>query len=495
MANSVRLLAQIRRAAAEIQSGANPSQMKALLGAVDIALNTLQLQGSPEFYLEHIAHGVRLVEEGRRLAATGDDSPPPLAIDLNPGLRAEVFELKILGIRQALTRIVARLDERELLAKNFLGRMSDWESSFYARHLTQVSTVAGGTPTLARTDLKMYLEAKFPTWTGLKITNFLPLAGGFSKNTVLFETQDELNGRQALVLRGEQPFDLLRYAGSDVTQEFFMIELMRESGMPIAEPLWLEADDRHLGCRFIVSRKAEGRVYGGALGSDEALRPKLVHSVVATFVRMHNLKIDTENPLAMRSHLKEWLPHAKTLRETTRFYVDDWLPGLVARTQIPASPQLTRALTWLQRNVPDSDETPVVLHGDFSFNNLIIDERGVTAVLDWESSRLGDPAEDIIWTQPNLGAYMDMAEFLKIYEAGTGRTISEERLRFSRVVKCVLNAVACLSAQTGLETRDDVSLNLGVLAYKYMGLFGSQFNSLIESAEHLSRQRSSASTA
>jgi aminoglycoside phosphotransferase (APT) family kinase protein len=457
----------------------------ALLGAADIALNTLQLQASPEFYLEHIADGRRLVDEGWRLATPGSDLPPPPAIDLNPRLRAEVFELQVLAIRQTLTSLVARLDEREPPSKNFLRRMSDWESGFYEHHLQQVPTAAGATPALTRAALQAYLEAKFPSWTGLKITNFLPLAGGFSKNTVLFESQDELNGRQALVLRGEQPFDLLCYAGSDVTREFFMIQLMRESGMPIAEPLWLEADERHLGCRFIVSRKAEGRVYGGALGSDEALPPHLVNSIVSTLVRMHNIEISAANPLALESHLKEWLPHQATLHDTTRFYVDEWLPRLVTRTKIPPSPQLARALQWLQRNVPDSDETPVVVHGDFSFNNLIIGPAGVTAVLDWESSRLGDPAEDIIWTQPNIGAYMDMAQFLEIYESGTGRKISERRLRYARVVKCVLNAVACLSAYTGLETRDDVSLNLGVLAYRYMGLFGSQFNSLIESAEQV----------
>jgi aminoglycoside phosphotransferase (APT) family kinase protein len=389
------------------------------------------------------------------------------------------------AIRRLLTPFVVRLDERNPTHRNFLGRMSDWESAFYAHHLEQVQTSAGASTQFTREDLQTYLEAKYPSWAALNITKFVPLDGGFSKKTVLFETEDQLNGPQALVLRGEQAFDLLCYPGSAVSQEFFMIKLMRECGLPTAEPLWLESDDRHLGCRFIVSRKAEGRVYGGALGSDEALPPELVRSVVATFIQMHNIKISAQNPLATRSHLKEWLPHMASLRDTTRFYVDEWLPRLVSLTKIPPSPQLERALIWLQRNVPESNETPVVLHGDFSFNNLMLGEGAVTAVLDWESSRLGDPAEDIIWTQANIGAYMDMTEFLTIYEAGTGRKITEQRLRYARVVKCVLNAVACLSAYTGLETRDDVGLNLGVLAYKYMGLFGSQFNSLIESAEQL----------
>jgi aminoglycoside phosphotransferase (APT) family kinase protein len=208
-----------------------------------------------------------------------------------------------------------------------------------------------------------------------------------------------------------------------------------------------------------------------------------VRSVMDAFVHMHNIKIARGDALAGKSHLEEWLPYADSLRTTTEFYVREWLPRLIRRTGIPASPQLERALQWLRQHIPDSDETPVVLHGDFSFNNLIIGEDGVSAVLDWESSRLGDPAEDIVWTQPNLGAYLTMPEFLDLYRAGTGRAISERRLAYSRVVKCVLNAVACLSAQHGLETRSDTNITLATLAYKYMGLFGAQFNSLIESAE------------
>jgi aminoglycoside phosphotransferase (APT) family kinase protein len=262
-----------------------------------------------------------------------------------------------------------------------------------------------------------------------------------------------------------------------------MIERMRSAGLPTAEPLWLEADERHLGCRFIVSRKAQGRVYGGALGSDERLSAGIVRSVIDTFLRMHCVNIASDDALAAKSHLREWLPHRHSLRETTRYCVTEWLPRLIDRTHIPSSPQVARALKWLQRHIPDSDETPVVLHGDFSFNNLIIGDEGVTAVLDWESSRLGDPAEDIIWTQPNLGAYIGMPEFLEQYRAGTGREISEQRLAYSRVVKCVLNAVACLSAYQGLETRSDTNINLATLAYQYMGLFGAQFNSLIQRAE------------
>jgi len=487
MANTLQLLAQIRRAAAAALETTSRSRVKSLLDATDIALNTLQLQESPGFYLEHIAKGNGLVLEGARLlsgspGASARESQVPANPDGN--LRAAALDAEIGALRKSLVAIVAQLDEsRSAAAKDFLVRMSDWETRLYTHHLEQVKPAESVPSPVTPEALVGYLARRFPGWTGLKLTEFTPLDGGFSKNTILFATDDRVNGPQELVLRGEQPFDLLCYEGSDVTREFFMIQLMRNCGLPTAEPLWLEADPGHLGCRFIVSRKARGRVYGGALGSDEMLPAAAVRSVMDAFVHMHNIKIARGDALAGKSHLEEWLPYADSLRTTTEFYVREWLPRLIRRTGIPASPQLERALQWLRQHIPDSDETPVVLHGDFSFNNLIIGEDGVSAVLDWESSRLGDPAEDIIWTQPNLGAYLTMPEFLDLYRAGTGRAISERRLAYSRVVKCVLNAVACLSAQHGLETRSDTNITLATLAYKYMGLFGAQFNSLIESAE------------
>jgi hypothetical protein len=42
--------------------------------------------------------------------------------------------------------------------------------------------------------------------------------------------------------------------------------------------------------------------------------------------------------------------------------------------------------------VPDT-----VVHGDFRTGNLIVDETGLRAVLDWENVHLGDPREDLGW--------------------------------------------------------------------------------------------------
>ena len=485
MAKTIQLLKQVRNTAAAICSATDNARFKALLAAADVILNTLMLQDSLEFYRQYLAQGRALLKEGQALAS---QTPPakPSSIDVLTTTEPPEFDAEIRSLHQALAEIIGSLDEGKYAAeKSFLVRVADWEGSLYTHNLeSAIGATKVERKTISRESLQGYLRRKFPEQATVEVKTLIPLDGGFSKQTILFETEGATSGPQSMVIRAEQPVNLLCYEGSRVAQEFHMIQLMQKAGLPIAEPLWLESNSGLLGTQFIVSRKASGKTYGGNLGSDEALSPELVQSIIATFIKMHRIKVDPADPLAQQSHLKEWLPH-RSIREATLYCVKEFMPRLIRLTGIPVSPLLVRGLKWLEGNIPDADEPPVVIHIDFALNNLIIDNDQITAVLDWESSRLGDPAEDIIWTQQNLAAYITMPEFLKLYAAGTGLSISPYRLAYCRVSRCALNAITCLSAMQALDHRDDAPINLGILAYKYMAIFGTQFNSLIADAENL----------
>ncbi len=62
------------------------------------------------------------------------------------------------------------------------------------------------------------------------------------------------------------------------------------------------------------------------------------------------------------------------------------------------NPVLGVAMHWLETNLPDATEDDlVVLHGDFRMGNVLITERGLSAVLDWELAHLGCLEEDLTW--------------------------------------------------------------------------------------------------
>jgi len=59
-------------------------------------------------------------------------------------------------------------------------------------------------------------------------------------------------------------------------------------------------------------------------------------------------------------------------------------------------PAFEFALRWLGAHRPPVGPVSVV-HGDFRLGNLIVDQGGLRAVLDWELAHLGDPLEDLGW--------------------------------------------------------------------------------------------------
>jgi aminoglycoside phosphotransferase (APT) family kinase protein len=62
-------------------------------------------------------------------------------------------------------------------------------------------------------------------------------------------------------------------------------------------------------------------------------------------------------------------------------------------------PEMDKLLAWLPRAVPPDDGARALVHGDYSFHNLLIHptEPRVVAVLDWELSTLGHPLGDLMY--------------------------------------------------------------------------------------------------
>ena len=125
-----------------------------------------------------------------------------------------------------------------------------------------------------------------------------------------------------------------------------------------------------------------------------------------------------------------------------------------------------------------------MVHVDYAFNNILFENNRISAVLDWETSRMGDPCDDILWSQQNLGVY-SMPEFLEIYEKATSRHISQYRMAYAFAQKCVLNIIAGLTALEAVDSNDNSPLHMAVMGLKYMPLFGADIGELIEKAESL----------
>ena len=61
------------------------------------------------------------------------------------------------------------------------------------------------------------------------------------------------------------------------------------------------------------------------------------------------------------------------------------------------SPAFAYGVRWLERNAPPEPDRLGIVHSDIRTGNIIVGEDGLRAILDWETSRVGDPMEDVAW--------------------------------------------------------------------------------------------------
>src|SRR5262249_37068206 len=95
-------------------------------------------------------------------------------------------------------------------------------------------------------------------------------------------------------------------------------------------------------------------------------------------------------------------------------------------------PVLEWGLRWLELHSRPAGEITLV-HQDFRTGNYLVDERGLTAILDWEFCAWGDPMSDIGWfcarcwrfgaSDREAGGIAARAPFYRGYEVASGRRI------------------------------------------------------------------------
>jgi len=97
----------------------------------------------------------------------------------------------------------------------------------------------------------------------------------------------------------------------------------------------------------------------------------------------------------------------------------------------------------------------MLVHNDFRNGNLMVDpEVGLRAVLDWETSYIGDPMRDLGWICTNswrfgerdleVGGFGKVEDLVLGYEAESGRLVDREALKFWEVFGSFWWAIGCL---------------------------------------------------
>jgi aminoglycoside phosphotransferase (APT) family kinase protein len=136
-------------------------------------------------------------------------------------------------------------------------------------------------------------------------------------------------------------------------------------------------------------------------------------------------------------------------------------------------PAIELGLHWLRERRPPAALSPVVLHGDFRIGNVVVSERGLAYVLDWEFAHLGDPLEDVAWPIVRawrfgadglrLGGVGEVEPYLERYCELTGREIVVGDLDWWEVLGNAKWAIGALTQSRRHLSGQERSVELAVL--------------------------------
>jgi len=273
---------------------------------------------------------------------------------------------------------------------------------------------------------------------GASIEDVTRLPGGASKETWSFDAVAPDGGRTELIMRRDPPGRPSEPGALE--RESSAISIAHDAGLPVPELLFSFTERAGGGAAGMIMRRVPGETIARKILRDEdyaTARGVLVSQLARFAAGLHGLAdkpdpsfFPTPDPLAvLRAQL-------------------DTFAGTGQHSDV-----FELAMDWLAAN-PPPERDPVLVHGDFRLGNLIVGPEGLRAVLDWEITHLGNPAEDLGWlcvkawrfgaAQPVAGVG-SREELLATYEAAGGAAISPAELHWWEVLGTLRWGVICLT--------------------------------------------------
>jgi aminoglycoside phosphotransferase (APT) family kinase protein len=198
--------------------------------------------------------------------------------------------------------------------------------------------------------------------------------------------------RERWVLRVEAT-DHRIYRDPSVERQYRVMRLLAQGGtVPVPRVFWFEPDRSVLGAPFFIMERVEGRVPSQFHHStpflaelSPASREALWLSAIETLARIHRsdaapfsfLDRPQLGPTGLDQEIAEW-------------------DAYVLWSGAALHPVQERARQWLDAHMPAARPTGLAW-GDARPGNLIFDQGGCRAVLDWETASLGGAETDLGW--------------------------------------------------------------------------------------------------
>lgn len=268
---------------------------------------------------------------------------------------------------------------------------------------------------------------------GVRAADVVPITGGFSKQTMLFDVVDASGQVEPFVLRRDLPDSPVE---TSVRDEFPALCDLHAAGVPVPEPRWLDDGSEHVPGPFLVSRRVAGRAIGDpAAGASADLGFDPTDLLATTLAQVHAVP-----PSAMtRSRLCDTTWDSDALQAQ----LDYWQRRYRDHASGPL-PVLEAAFFWLRQNAELGLQPPVVVHGDYGFYNMLVEDGLVNAIVDWELVHIGSAAWDLAYVRDHVSKLGTYDRFLEAYEAAGGAVPPPEAIDYFQIFTFIRTITMCV---------------------------------------------------
>ncbi len=299
--------------------------------------------------------------------------------------------------------------------------------------------------------LEAWATAKFGS--GNKVSGLKRLSGGASQETWAFDVS--ANGQEMPMILRRAPGGVEAARSSQaigLAMEASLLTNAAKARVPVPPVLGVFENDPELGQAFVMDR-INGETLGRKILRDEEFsgaREVLARQCGEALAGIHSIPLDTLPELPVSDGISQ-------LEKYESIYRAFNLPR----------PVFELAISWLKANAPAA--LPVVLvHGDFRLGNLMVSEKGLASVLDWELAHIGDPREDIAWLCVNswrfghadkrVGGFGDLPDLLDAYAAAGGPQLSPRDIDWWEMMGSLKWGIMCMTMYEAFRSGADPSV-------------------------------------
>jgi aminoglycoside phosphotransferase (APT) family kinase protein len=212
-----------------------------------------------------------------------------------------------------------------------------------------------------------------------------------------------------------------------------------QAGVPVAELVVNGAESTELKAPFMIVRAVEGETIARKILRDEGFndaRKVITSQLGMAAAHLHQIDVSSIPGLIADDQVKRFQTVLRDLGEP--------------------HPVFEATFRWLEINKPDSTSACLV-HGDYRLGNVMVNNQGLAAILDWELAHIGDPMEDLGWLcvrawrfggafpVAGLGSY---EELFDAYASVTGVRPDADVVRWWEILGTLKWGIICISQAT-----------------------------------------------